>query len=97
MTQIDVAQVINTILVLAGILGGTGSALWVKGKKDLHALRDIFDKIDDAATNNNVTEDQFQSVIADARTIIHGDTLPPNPTSTAKSISVSDTTKVADK
>ena len=98
MTQIDVAQVINTVLVLFGIVGGTGSAFWIKGKKDLHALRDIFDKVDDAATNGNVTEDQFQSIMTDARVFIHGNPIAPNPvvpqTQAPKTVSVTDASKI---
>ena len=73
MAQIDPALIIDSVLGLLGVLGVTGLALWARGKSALHDLRDAFDNLDDAATNGNITEAQFQAVLNDFRKLITGD------------------------
>ena len=98
MVSIDIPQIINTILVLFGIVGGS-SLVWVtRIKKDLHSVRDIFDKLDDAATNNAITEDQFQAILTDARNIVHGPTISQNkPAAQNIQVNATDNTNTKDK
>ena len=79
---VDPTTVIDSVLGLLGVLGITGLALWRRGKSALHDLRDAFDNLDDAATNGNITEAQFQAVLSDFRKLIKGDPTAVAPNST---------------
>lgn len=72
-TTINIPQLINAILVLVGIIGTAfgahGLSVKNKGKTIISALSDALSNVASAATNENVTETQFQAIVADATTI----------------------------
>ncbi|MDE1839882.1 MAG: hypothetical protein KGH87_08185 [Thaumarchaeota archaeon] len=88
LSTLNIPQIINAVILLVGLFGGIfgahGLAVKNKGKTVITALSDAISKVATAATNENVTEDQFQAIVADARTIhnalVPDKTIPAPPT-----------------
>lgn len=82
MADINIPQLINTIIILVGIfgsvLGAHGLNAKSKGKQVISSLSDIFSNVNKAATDEKVTEDEFQAILGDAR-VIYNSLHPSNP------------------
>ena len=71
MADIDIAGLINAALGILGLVGvPTLVVLFAKSKSKLKQLRTFIDDIDDAATDNNVSEAEFQKILADGKALI---------------------------
>jgi hypothetical protein len=68
----------NITLAVASIVSIVGGTKWALVKKELHNVRVLFDVVDDAATDNTVTEPEFQAALTAARAVVS-----PNSTNTA--------------
>lgn len=66
MTELDI---FNVVLQTVIAVSASAAAVITYGKLKLHQLRLLFDSVDDAATDNKVTEAEFQDVLSKARDI----------------------------
>jgi len=71
MAETDFAGLITAALSIIGLVGVPAlTALFVKSNVKLHQLRSFIDSVDDAATDNNVTEEEFQTILANGKALI---------------------------
>lgn len=71
MAEVDIVGVINSALVLAGLIGVpalvTGLVL---AKKKLKALRNLVVSIDDAWEDDKISEAEFEQIVKNAKALV---------------------------